>query len=68
MEAAVATGISILEVNLLHVLSMCSVLKVHGFQWGYLKVITAGGISLLCGIGINAGLVGWPTLARVAAL
>ncbi|NEZ55987.1 oligosaccharide flippase family protein [Adonisia turfae] len=66
MGAAVATGISILGVNLLRVLQVYSVLKIHGFQWGYLKVITAGGISLLCGIGINAGLAGWPTLTRVS--
>lgn len=64
--AAIATGISILGVNLLRILQVYSVLGVHGFQWGYLKVAAAGSISLVAGLGVNAGLSEMPVLARIS--
>lgn len=52
--AAIATGISILGVNLLRIIQVYCVLKVHGFQWGYLKVVVAGSMACLAGFGMNS--------------
>lgn len=68
MGAAVATGISILGVNLLRVCQVYGVLKIHGFQWGYVKTVVSGCISFLVGVGVNAGLSGFPALLRVSSM
>ncbi len=63
--AAIATGISILGVNLLRICQVYCVLGVHGFQWGYLKVIVAGTLACLAGIGINYGVTNFPVILRM---
>jgi O-antigen/teichoic acid export membrane protein len=63
--AAIATGISILGVNLLRILQVYWVLNVHGFQWGYLKVVVAGSIACLAGITISYGLSSLPVVLKV---
>ncbi|MEM9907643.1 MAG: oligosaccharide flippase family protein, partial [Cyanobacteria bacterium P01_D01_bin.44] len=54
MGAAIATGISILAVNLLRILQVQLVLNMHGFNWSYLKAIGAGTIATVISLVINS--------------
>ncbi len=56
MGAAVATGISILGINMLRLVQVYLVLHVHGFNWSYLKTTVAGIITLLLGFFLRSWL------------
>ncbi|VEP16851.1 Membrane protein involved in the export of O-antigen and teichoic acid [Hyella patelloides LEGE 07179] len=56
MGAAVATGISILGINLLRILQVYLVLRIQGFNLGYFKTITAGTIAFLIGFFLRSWL------------
>ncbi|NEN99853.1 MAG: flippase [Moorea sp. SIO3I7] len=62
MGAAVATGISILAVNLLRILQVYLVLHIHGFNWSYLKTIGAGTLAVLIGLGVHSWISFMPYL------
>ncbi|MEM8809149.1 MAG: oligosaccharide flippase family protein [Cyanobacteria bacterium P01_G01_bin.38] len=57
MGAAIATGISILAVNLLRILQVQLVLNMHGFNWSYLKAIGAGAIATVISLVINSRMI-----------
>ncbi|NET62293.1 MAG: oligosaccharide flippase family protein [Symploca sp. SIO2E6] len=60
LGAAVATGISILGVNLLRILQVYLVLQVQGFNWSYLKTIVAGTLTILLGFFLHSWLAFMP--------
>ncbi|NEP14078.1 MAG: oligosaccharide flippase family protein [Symploca sp. SIO2C1] len=60
LGAAVATGISILGVNLLRIVQVYLVLQVQGFNWSYLKTILAGSLTIVIGFFLRSWLAFMP--------
>jgi O-antigen/teichoic acid export membrane protein len=52
--AAVATSISIVTVNLVRMIQVYLILRVHAFSWNYLKIIGAGVITALSGFFVRS--------------
>ena len=65
MGAAVATGISILGVNLLRSLQVYLVLHIQGFNWSYFKTIIVGTIAVLIGFILHSWLTFMPYFLRL---
>ncbi len=54
--AAVATSISIVAVNLIRMIQVYLILRVHAYSWGYLKIIGVGALSALIGFLLRGSL------------